>query len=106
MQCEIEKLKTKKREGKSVVQGSVKDDTEIIELEKAYRIIYKFYSKIPKRSAAMKKFESTQKDLLLSFADRKQDHERLNKQHESVMSDPKLKEKSEFFEDNFCMNSL
>lgn len=75
---------------------NIDDDSEIADLQNVYKMLYKIYRKIPKRTDAIIALEESEKKLNLSLPERKQEYERLCKQHEAVMNDAKLKEKSKF----------
>lgn len=95
LQKEIEKLGSEKGSPKTP-ENSEQIDKELFDLENAFKIIYKFSRKIPQRSVALEELESAEQRLMLSLADRKREYERLMKHHESLMSDPKLKEQCEY----------
>lgn len=103
MSKEIEVVQAKKLKGNDFAPRSIEESTEIGDLESAFMVMYKFYRKIPKVSAALEELAASDRRLMISLADRKQDYQRLKRQHQAVMNDPKLKEQSEWLIISFVL---
>lgn len=109
LQEEIQRLEARataraadKQSGLASKRNKEDVDKQLKDLENVYRSLYKFYRKMPRRSSAAERLEATERRLIETLPARKQEYEKLKKQHDQIMNDPKLKEQSETLKLFFC----